>query len=105
YMNCSNYYQLEALAEADRRPPEGKENGIARAEMLDARFGGGAGGRDLSAMKDVLRHHGSPSICRHGGDDQSWTEYSMIALCAERRALFLHGRPCEVEEYGEVQLW
>lgn len=104
YMNCSNYYQLAPLAEADRRQPEGKENAIARAEMLDGRFGGGAGGRDLAAMKSVLRYHGDPSICRHGGEDQSWTEYSMIGLCAERKALFLHGRPCEVEDYRHVQL-
>jgi len=104
YMNCSNYYQLPALSEADRRTPEGKPNAIARAEMLDARFKGGKGGRDLEAMKQVLAYHGNPGICRHGGHDQSHTEYSMIGLCAERKALFLHGYPCEVGTYTEVQL-
>ncbi len=104
YMNCSNYYQLPALSEADRRPPEGKVNAIARAEMLDARFRGGKGGRDLEAMKQVLAYHGNPGICRHGAHDRSHTEYSMIGLCAERKALFLHGYPCEVGTYTEVQL-
>ena len=104
YMNCSNYYQLDAISEADWRTPEGKENAVARARTLDERFKGGNGGRDLEAMKQVLRHHGTPSICRHGGDDQSWTEYSMIGLCAERKALFLHDYPCQGGEYTEVQL-
>lgn len=104
YMNCSNYYQLPALSEADRRTAEGKANAIARAEMLDARFKGGAGGRDLEAMKQVLAYHGDPGICRHGGHDMSHTEYSMIGLCAERKALFLHGYPCEVRTYTDVQL-
>jgi len=102
YMNCSNYYRLPALAEADRRPPDGKENAVARAEMLDERFLGRAN-RSLADMLAVLRHHGDPGICRHGGHDQSHTEYSMIGLCAERKALFLHGYPCE-EEFIEVQL-
>lgn len=104
YMNCSNYYQLEQLSELDWRTPEGKANAIARAETLDTRFGGGKGGRDLQAMKDVLAYHGDPGICRHGAHDLSHTEYSMIGLCAERKALFLHGYPCEVGEYLEVQL-
>jgi hypothetical protein len=103
-MNCSNYYQLDPISEADWRTPEGKENAIARAEYLDERFKGGTGGRDLEAMKDLLKHHGNPSICRHGGEDQSWTEYSMIGLCAQRRALFLHEPPCEGGEYTQVQL-
>ncbi len=103
YMNCSNYYQLAALAEADRRTPEGKENAIARARVLDERFLGGAN-RSLQDMIQVLRYHGDPGICRHGGHDQSHTEYSMIGVCAERKALFLHGYPCEVRQYTEVQL-
>ena len=104
YMNCSNYYQLEQIGELDWRTPEGKVYAIARAEMLDARFKGGNGRRDLEAMKEVLAHHGDPSICRHGGDDLSYTEYSMIGLCAERKALFLHGYPCEGGEWTEVRL-
>jgi hypothetical protein len=104
YMNCSNYYQLPPLSEADRRTPEGKPNAIARAGMLDARFMGGKGGRDLEAMMEVLRHHGDPSVCRHGGPDMSHTEYSMIGICAERRALYLHDYPCRGGAYTEVQL-
>jgi hypothetical protein len=104
YMNCSNYYQLDQISDADWRKPEGKQNAIARARMLDDRFKGDSGGRDLEAMKQVLRHHGDPSICRHGGEDQSWTEFSMIGLCAERKALFLHDLPCTGGEYTEIQL-
>jgi len=102
YMNCSNYYQLPALSEADRRPPDGKRNAIARARMLDERFLGN-NRRGLADMLEVLRHHGDPGICRHGGHDGSHTEYSMVGLCAERRALYLHGYPC-VGEFIEVQL-
>lgn len=104
YMNCSNYYQLGPISEADWRTPEGKKNAIARARVLDERFKGGKGGRDLEAMKQVLSYHGDPGICRHGAHDVSHTEYSMIGLCAKRKALFLHGYPCEVQEYTEVQL-
>ncbi len=104
YMNCSNYYQLEQISDADWRTPEGKKDAIARAEMLDERFKGGTGGRDLEAMKEVLRHHGDPSICRHGRGGRSHTEYSMIGLCAERTAFYLHDYPCKGGEYTKVQL-
>ncbi|MGD9496026.1 MAG: C45 family autoproteolytic acyltransferase/hydrolase [Armatimonadota bacterium] len=102
YLNCSNYYQLPALSEADRRPPEGKANAIARARLLDERFLGNDR-RSLADMLKVLRYHGDPGICRHGGDDGSHTEYSMVGICAERKALYLHGYPCE-GEFTEVQL-
>lgn len=102
YMNCSNYYQLPALAEADRRPPEGKRNAIARARMLDERFLGNDR-RSLSDMLEVLRYHGDPGICRHGAHDVSHTEYSMVGICAQRKALYLHGYPCQ-QEFLEVQL-
>ncbi len=102
YMNCSNYYQLPALSEADRRPPEQKPNAIARARMLDERFLGNDR-RSLAEMLEVLRYHGDPSICRHGGHDGSHTEYSMVGICAERKALYLHGYPC-AEQFLEVQL-
>jgi hypothetical protein len=103
YMNCVNYYQLPPLAEADRRPPAGKNNAIARAKMLDEQFLG-ASKRSLADMKAILRRHDAPAICRHGGDDGSYTEFSMIGLCAERKALFLHEYPCEGAEYTQVQL-
>ncbi|MFP3905154.1 MAG: hypothetical protein ACLFWB_12990, partial [Armatimonadota bacterium] len=104
YLNCSNYYQLDVLSEVDWRSPEGKRNAIARAEALDERFQGGRGGRDLPAMKQVLAHHGDPSICKHGDETPSSTEYSMIGLCAERKALYLHDQPCSGREWTEVQL-
>jgi len=102
YINCSNYYQLPALAEADARPPDGKRNAIARAELLDETFLG-KDNRSLADMKSVLRYHGDPGICRHGAHDVSHTEYSMIGLPESRKCLYLHGYPCE-GEYVEVQL-
>ena len=102
YINCSNYYQLPALAGADRRDPDGKRNAIARAKLLDDRFLGNDK-RSLGDMKEVLRYHGDPSICCHGVNTSSHTEYSMIGLCESAKVLFLHGYPCE-EEYVEVQL-
>ena len=102
YINCTNYYQLPALAKADRRNTEGKRNAIARAKLLDERFLGNDR-RSLEDMKEVLRYHGDPSICCHGVNTSSHTEYSMIGLCESARVLYLHGYPCE-EEYIEVQL-
>ena len=102
YLNCTNYYQLPALAEADMRDPDGKRNAIARASFLDEWFLGNDR-RSLADMKQVLRYHGDPGICRHGAHDRSHTEYSMIGLCESRKALYLHGYPCE-QDYAEVQL-
>lgn len=102
YLNCSNYYQLPALAEADARTPEGKQNAVARARLLDETFAGKSN-RSLQDMKVALRYHGNPGICRHGAHDVSHTEYSMVGLCESRKCLFLHGYPCE-HEYTEVQL-
>lgn len=102
YINCSNYYQLQALREADARQPKGKRNAIARAELLDATFLG-KNTRSLADMKSILRYHGDPGICRHGAHDVSHTEYAMIALPESRKCLYLHGYPCE-EEFIEVQL-
>ena len=102
YVNCTNYYQLPALEEADRRTPEGKQDAIARARMLDTTFRGN-NGRSLRDMQQVLRSHADPGICRHGKHTQSHTEYSMIGLCESRKCLYLHGYPCE-NEFIEVQL-
>jgi len=102
YINCSNYYQLPELSHADARPPDGKLNAIARAELLDDTFLD-RGNRSLQDMKDILSYHGDPGVCRHGAHDVSYTEYSMIGLCESRKALFLHGYPCE-QHYTEVQL-
>jgi hypothetical protein len=54
-------------------------------------------------MKKMLRYHGNPSICRHGDEDGSYTEYSMIGLPQSGRVLFLDGNPCE-NEFAEVTI-
>lgn len=102
HMNCVNYYQLPALAEADRRPPEGKANAKRRREFLD-RWLATADDLSVEGMKGLLRHHGEVSICRHGGDDGSHTEYAMISAPASGRVLYLSGYPCE-EEFSELTL-
>ena len=101
-MNCVNYYQLPTLADADRRTESGKCNAKARqgflkqslSELFDY---------SLVDMKRILRHHGQPSVCRHGGADDSHTEYSMIGLTQSRRVLFVDGTPCQ-DTYQEIQL-
>jgi len=101
-MNCVNYYQLPALAEADRRSPEGKINARARAKLLEERVGGLPESElTVGKMKETLRYHGAPSVCRHGGADASYTEFSYIAVCREAKALFCDGNPCQAE-YQEL---
>ena len=102
HMNCTNYYQLPALAEADRRRPDGKLNAIARRAFLDDEVSQGKE-MALEDMKRLLRHHGEPSICRHGGADMSFTEYSMIGLPRDRKVLYMDGNPCE-GEFEEVDV-
>ena len=99
-INCVNYYRLPQLADADRRTPEDKSNAVARGRFLDGVL------ReeqvfDLRRMKEVLRHHGAPSICRAGGKDQAFTKYSMIGMPKQNRLLFCDGQPCK-SEYDEV---
>lgn len=102
YVTCVNHYQLPALANADRRTEDGKRNSQARQRVLDELL---AGEREfgLNTMKRLLRHHGDPSLCRHGGADRSYTEYAMVGLLRSRRVLYLDGNPCE-SEYAEVAL-
>ena len=102
HVNCVNYYQLPSLSEADRRKPPAKPNAIARGKFLDERFTADLD-FSLDDMKALLRHHGDPSICRHGGADLSHTEYSMIGLPRSGRVLYYHGCPCE-GEYAELRL-
>jgi len=91
---CVNCYLSRPLTEADRRKPEGKVNALSRSRFFQGKL---AEPLDFSVadMKAILRHHGDPSICRHGGKDLSFTEYSMIGLPQERRVLYLDGSPCE----------
>lgn len=101
-MNCVNCYQLPALADADRRTESGKCNAKARQRFLEQSLS------DLSDysivdMTAILRHHGHPSICRHGGTEDSHTEYSMIGIPQSRRVLFADGNPCQ-DTYQEIQL-
>jgi len=95
-MNCVNYYQLPTLADADARTPQGKANAKARARCLET-LAADADQPDIETLKGILRHHGQPSICRHGGDDISHTEFSYIAIPAQAEALVADGYPCQAE--------
>jgi hypothetical protein len=101
-MNCVNYYQLPTLANADRRNEIGKRNAEARRRFLDQKLSEEID-FSLEDMKKILRHHGAPSICRHGDEDGSYTEYSMIGLPHSNRVLFLDGYPCE-NEFVKVKI-
>ena len=102
HVNAVNYYQLQTLADADRRPPEDKRNAYARRLWLDGQL---ARGRELGLpdVKAILGHHGDPSICRHGQADGGVTEYSLIGLCREAKLLYADGNPCE-GQYSEIAL-
>lgn len=102
HMNCTNYYQLPALAEADRRKPDGKCNAIERKEFLEQTCSE-LEDYSLDDMKKILRHHGDTDICRHGKGD-TFTEYSMIGLPETGQVLYLDGNPCE-SEFEEIQLY
>ena len=98
-MNCVNHYQLPALNGLDAREPAGLVNSKARQAYLDSAIPDGD--QSLDHLKRILRHHGEGAICRHGGADPCHTEYSMIAMPAYRKALVVHGYPCEYE-YKEI---
>ena len=102
HMNCVNRYQLPTLADADRRSGSGKCNAKARQGFLGQSLSK-LSDYSLVDMKAILRHHGDLSICRHGGTDDSHTEYSMIGLTQSRRVLFVDGNPCQ-DTYQEIQL-
>lgn len=102
HMNCVNYYQLPTLANADRRSETGKQNAKARRCLLEQKLSKEID-FSLEGMKKILRYHGDPSICRHGDEDRSYTEYSMIGLPQSGRVLFLDGNPCE-NRFSEVTI-
>ena len=102
HMNCVNCYQLPTLADADRRTESGKCNAKARQRFLEQSLSE-LSDYSLVDMKAILCHHGHPSICRHGGTEDSFTEYSMIGLTQNRRVLFADGNPCQ-DTYQEIQL-
>lgn len=102
HIHCVNCYQLPALAEADRRPPRAKAQALERWQMLDAKLADN-NPKDLESMKSLLRCHDPPGLCRHGGEDQGYTEYSAIGLPASGRVLIYHGLPCQ-GEYTEVSI-
>ncbi len=98
-MNCVNHYQLPFLKNMDRREEKGLAYSQGRQRYLEAAVADGD--RSIEHMKKILRHHGDISICRHGGKDLSYTEYSMIAVTSEAKFLYTDGYPCE-EEYIAV---
>lgn len=99
-MNCVNYYQLPVLKGMDTRDPAGLANAKRRQAYLDTAILDGD--HSIDHMKKILRHHGNDAICRHGlNDDPCHTEYSMIGIPAQRKAMLIHGYPCE-HEYEEI---
>ena len=101
HANCVNCYQLPVLANADRRDPPGKANALRRQAFIESYLDAEMV-LDAAIMQRLLRHHGDPSICRHGGEEVSHTEYSMIGLPGQGRLLLADGYPCgaEYKEFG-----
>ena len=100
-MNCVNHYQLPCLKDMvpKQRDQKSLANSRERQKYLEAAVKDGD--RSIEHMKKILRHHGDISICRHGGKDLAYTEYSMIGVVKEGKFLFVDGYPCE-KEYLEV---
>ena len=102
-INCVNCYQIPALANMDLRTEKGKANALARIELFEEECDRG-GVFDLDRMKKLLRHHGTPNVCRHGDDeDPAETEYSYVCLPERNEILYLDGNPCR-NEYSKVSL-
>jgi len=100
-MNCVNHYQLPSLKDMVLKQREEKGLAYSRGRQKYLEAAVKDGDRSIEHMKKILRHHGDISICRHGGKDLSYTEYSMIGIAKEAKFLFVDGYPCE-EEYVEV---
>lgn len=102
HVQCVNLYQLPHLLEADRRKPTAKILNQKRCATLDATLAE-PGPFDLNRMKGILAGHKSPGMCRHGGEDASHTEYSMIGLPKSGKVLYCHGYPCR-NTYQELSI-
>jgi len=100
-MHCVNHYQLPELAGMDRRNAEGKANSMARSRRLQQACDNGDHSRQH--LQDILRQHGEGAVCRHGGADLSWTEYSMIGVTASATLMVAEGTPCD-HPYETVRL-
>ena len=94
-LHCVNHYQLAELKGMDRRSPEGLAHSQARQALLSRQ--GQEGERSLESLKRLLRQHGEPALCRHGGVDQAWTEYSLIGVTASATLWVAAGTPCTAE--------
>jgi isopenicillin-N N-acyltransferase like protein len=102
-INCVNCYQIPAIANMDLRTKEGKANALARIKLFEGECNKG-GVFDLDRMQKLLRHHGSPNVCRHiDEEDSAETEYSYICLPEQNEVLYLNGNPCQ-NEYSKVTL-
>lgn len=100
-MNCVNCFQLPLLKYATNRSPAQLKNAEGRKKCINTAVE--KDNHSIENMKEILRHHGQYSVCRHGGKDEAHTEYSMIGIPAEKKALFAEGYPCETD-YVEITL-
>jgi len=98
---CVNAYLLPPLKEADQRTVECKNDALARAELLKREL---ANSESLSEarMRELLSLHGEKTgVCRHWDREIMNTDYSMIGLPAQGKALVAPGHPCHTE-YREL---
>lgn len=100
-LHCVNHYELPELVDMHRRTAAGLANSVARSRLLKAECD--AGDRSLGHLQRILRRHGEPAICRHGGADQAWTEFSVIGLPNRPALMVADGPPC-TRDYAIVSL-
>lgn len=106
HVNCTNYYQLPELTNADTRKGKTKCDAEGRRAMLDRELDL-ADPSDVAAMAAVLKLHPNdrgehPGVCRHFEEAGTITEYSMMFLPRDGRVFVADGQPCS-NEYAELQ--
>jgi hypothetical protein len=94
FVYATNHYASEALADADRRRPRDKRISQDRLGYFRwvAETNPPASVEDVEA---ILRSHEPWAPCRHGGPHDSYTLWSMVSVCRERRVRVAQGPPCE----------
>lgn len=99
FIYATNHYALDEFGEADNRNEEQKAISQKRFTYLAST----SPPRSLEALMGLFRSHDRWAPCRHGGEQQDFTAWSLICLPAERRMLVSDGPPCTAE-YREYTL-
>lgn len=98
----TNLYMTEGLQDADLRPASKRHIAQYRYGYLQW-IASERPPRDQADIKALLSSHEPWAPCRHGGVQQSVTDWSMIILPSKRKVLVASGPPCS-NPYNEYQI-